>query len=124
MAHEDPEFLSVHQAAAFLGVHPNTIRRWANQEQLPAKRIGTRGDWRFTKEALQQLMWNGPAKSNHVQQTPLSALPQHTRALSTLSPTELLAQGGEMGLRIKAMDWTQTSIGPVEQWPKTLVTLL
>ncbi|HEX3597850.1 MAG TPA: histidine kinase, partial [Polyangiaceae bacterium] len=33
-----------------------------------------------------------------------------------------LAGGGEMGTRIRAMDWSETPLGPIESWPATLRT--
>ncbi len=44
--------LTLQQAAAFLGVHPGTVRRWASKHQLPGRQVGTRGDWRFTHDDL------------------------------------------------------------------------
>ncbi len=44
--------MNVRDAAAFLAVHPNTIRRWAQANKLPGRRLGARGDWRFTREDL------------------------------------------------------------------------
>lgn len=46
------QFLNVQNAAAFLDVSPNTIRRWAQQRKLKGVKIGSRGDWRFTKNDL------------------------------------------------------------------------
>ncbi len=46
------KMLNVRQAAAFLGVSVNTIRRWAQNKKITGLKIGTRGDWRFTKEDL------------------------------------------------------------------------
>lgn len=33
-----------------------------------------------------------------------------------------LLGGGEMGARMRAKDWSQTSLGPTEQWPQSLKT--
>ncbi len=49
------ELLSVGQAALYLNVSPGTIRRWAYLAQLNGKKIGQRGDWRFTKEDLEAI---------------------------------------------------------------------
>lgn len=38
--------------------------------------------------------------------------------------TDFLAGGGEMGERIRAKDWSQTSLGPAEQWPQSLKTIV
>ena len=36
--------------------------------------------------------------------------------------TELFAGGGEMGRRMRAMDWASTPLGPVATWPQSLKT--
>ena len=35
---------------------------------------------------------------------------------------EYLAGGGEMGALMRALDWTQTTVGPVSTWPQSLQT--
>ena len=58
MMNKQPEtldLLTVQQAAAFLNVSPGTIRRWAYHAQLSGRKIGLRGDWRFTKAELNAL---------------------------------------------------------------------
>jgi hypothetical protein len=41
-----------------------------------------------------------------------------------VSKTQLIesvfAGGGEMGARMRAVDWSTTVLGPVEQWPQSL----
>src|SRR5688572_13016702 len=37
---------------------------------------------------------------------------------------EFLSGGGEMGQRIRAYDWSKTSLGPVETWPQSLRTCI
>lgn len=54
------EILNAKQAAALLGVHPQTIRKMARSGQIPCFKMGT--DWRFRKEALVQ--W---ADAQHLQ---------------------------------------------------------
>lgn len=44
--------LTTTEAAKYLSVHPNTVRRWEKQGLLPAYRLGTRGDRRFTQGEL------------------------------------------------------------------------
>ncbi len=51
--------ISVAQAAARLGVHPNTIRTWAEAGRLPAFRINARGDRRFRPGDLEALLVEG-----------------------------------------------------------------
>src|SRR5690242_10530732 len=36
--------------------------------------------------------------------------------------TNALIAGGEMGERIRAFDWSQTPLGPIESWPRSLIT--
>jgi hypothetical protein len=38
------------------------------------------------------------------------------------STTEFLAGGGEMGRLIRSMDWSQTPLGPIGNWPQSLRT--
>lgn len=45
-------------------------------------------------------------------------------ALSTASPTDFLSGGGEMGERIRSFNWSATPLGPVEQWPQSLKTVV
>ncbi len=120
MTQEDSQFLNVHKAASFLGVHPNTIRRWAQENKLSGKRIGTRGDWRFTREALQQLM-----RDNHtpgeLSQEPVTPA---ARGEKPGASADFLAGGGEMGERIRAKDWSVTPLGSVAQWPQSLKTIV
>ncbi len=39
-----------------------------------------------------------------------------------LAADNVLAGGGEMGARMRAFDWAQTPLGPVESWPQSLRT--
>jgi hypothetical protein len=32
----------------------------------------------------------------------------------------VFAGGGEMGARMRALDWSATVLGPLEQWPQSL----
>jgi diguanylate cyclase (GGDEF)-like protein/excisionase family DNA binding protein len=51
--------VSVAQAAALLGVHPNTIRSWTDAGRLPAYRINARGDRRYRSGDVQRLLAEG-----------------------------------------------------------------
>ena len=42
-------------------------------------------------------------------------------SLRSESP-DFLAGGGEMGARMRALDWSRTPLGPPEQWPQSLKT--
>ncbi|HTE65435.1 MAG TPA: GAF domain-containing protein, partial [Candidatus Binatia bacterium] len=55
---QDP-LISVGQAAALLGVHPNTIRAWAEGGRLTAYRINARGDRRFRRGDVERLLAEG-----------------------------------------------------------------
>ncbi len=120
MVQEERQLLNVRKAASFLGVHPNTIRRWAQQNKLQGTRIGTRGDWRFSREALLQLMQQHPSLTEQGvgAEVPIS----HMRNGAT--SIDFLAGGGEMGERIRAKDWSKTPLGPVECWPQSLKTIV
>jgi hypothetical protein len=42
--------------------------------------------------------------------------------MTTQQTPEFLAGGGEMGERIRKFDWSTTSLGPAESWPRSLRT--
>jgi hypothetical protein len=41
---------------------------------------------------------------------------------SVIGESEFLTGGGELGARMRAMDWTATALGPAESWPRSLKT--
>lgn len=45
-------------------------------------------------------------------------------AIPYASSADFLAGGGEMGERIRSKDWSKTPLGPVEQWPQSLKTIV
>ena len=53
---EREALLSVAQAAALLGVHPNTIRSWTDAGRLTAFRINARGDRRFRRNDVERIL--------------------------------------------------------------------
>jgi len=48
----DAEWLTLSQAAALLGVHPSTVRRWADHGDLPVK-LTPGGHRRFRRAELE-----------------------------------------------------------------------
>jgi excisionase family DNA binding protein len=50
------EQFNVAQAAKFLHISPKTIRTWAQKGYLKGHKVGPRGDWRFTKEQLENMI--------------------------------------------------------------------
>lgn len=53
---QETELLNVQQASKLIGVSPKTIRRWAQTKKIRGLKVGTRGDWRFTKEDLLKMV--------------------------------------------------------------------
>ena len=47
--------LTTGDVARILNIHPNTVRRWANNGTLKAYRIGSRHDRRFKREDIDRL---------------------------------------------------------------------
>ena len=52
--HRPDTSLDVHQAAAFLGCHAQTVRRLARKKKLPGFKVGQ--SWRFRREVLEDWM--------------------------------------------------------------------
>ncbi len=48
--------LTLQQACDVLNVHPNTLRNWDNQGVLKAVRYGKRGDRRYRKEDILNIL--------------------------------------------------------------------
>lgn len=53
---ELPDMLTLQQASDILNVHPNTLRNWDNEGVLKAVRYGKRGDRRYRKEDITQIL--------------------------------------------------------------------
>jgi len=57
--------LTTTEAARYLGVHPNTVRRWETQGLLPAYRLGKRGDRRFSRDEIDQFLAESSTSNSH-----------------------------------------------------------
>ena len=57
-----PELMTVDQVAGRLNVHPNTVRRWAQQGLLNPYRIGPRGDRRFRPDDVERFLRINPSR--------------------------------------------------------------
>lgn len=53
---ENKKLLRISEAAEQLGVHPNTLRKWDKKGILRAVRFGERGDRRYRKEDIENLI--------------------------------------------------------------------
>ena len=56
MTKANKDLLTAGEAAEFLNVHVNTVRRWSNEGILPSYRIGSRGDRRFKRAELEKFI--------------------------------------------------------------------
>ena len=55
----DEMLLPIGRVVKILGVHANTVRRWANEGLLPVYRLGPRGDRRFKKSDIDRFLEEG-----------------------------------------------------------------
>jgi DNA repair protein RadD len=56
MGEEQSGWLRTSEAAKYLGVHPETMRRWGREGTIPAAKLGNRGGFRFKREDLDQFL--------------------------------------------------------------------
>jgi excisionase family DNA binding protein len=50
------EWIRTPEAAQYLGVHIETVRRWAREGTIPAAKLGNRGGFRFKREDLDRFL--------------------------------------------------------------------
>lgn len=53
---KEPKLLTLQQACTLLNCHPNTLRAWDKKGYLVAIRFGTRGDRRYKREIVMNLI--------------------------------------------------------------------
>lgn len=53
---EKDKIITLAEASAILGLHPNTLRKWDNKGFLKAIRFGTRKDRRYRKSAIMKVL--------------------------------------------------------------------
>ena len=53
---EHRDWLTTEEAADYLQVHVNTLRRWAREGVIPAAKLGNRGGFRFRREDLDRFL--------------------------------------------------------------------
>jgi len=53
------------EAAKYLGVHIETVRRWAREGVIPAAKLGNRGGFRFRREDLDRFLEARRAESSN-----------------------------------------------------------
>jgi PTS system nitrogen regulatory IIA component len=49
-------WLRTPEAAKYLGVHEETVRRWAREGAIPAAKLGNRGGFRFKRDDLDRFL--------------------------------------------------------------------
>ena len=53
---QQSEWVRTPEAAQYLGVHVETVRRWAREGVIPAAKLGNRGGFRFKREDLDRFL--------------------------------------------------------------------
>jgi excisionase family DNA binding protein len=53
---QQSEWIRTPEAAKYLGVHIETVRRWAREGEIPAAKLGNRGGFRFRREDLDKFL--------------------------------------------------------------------
>ncbi|MBI4049334.1 MAG: helix-turn-helix domain-containing protein [Candidatus Doudnabacteria bacterium] len=50
------ELLTLKEVTHLLSIHPNTLRNWEKEGLIEAVRIGRRGDRRYKKQTIQNIL--------------------------------------------------------------------
>ena len=95
---EHDPLISVAQAAALLGVHPNTIRVWTDAGRLAAYRINARGDRRYRRGDVEALLAEGADPIESASETVDSGIREAETAVLVR-----LAQGGGVNTTVAAV---------------------
>ena len=53
---EQSEWIRTPDAAKYLGVHIETMRRWAREGAIPSAKLGNRGGFRFKRDDLDRFL--------------------------------------------------------------------
>lgn len=119
---KDEELFTLHAAAKILNCHPNTLRNWDNNGILQAVRIGERGDRRYRKSDILNLV----GKNSELKQEELFVPVGIPRVISMFSGIGGLDLGFEKaGFRIvwandnflSAAETYKRNIGPIDTRP-------
>src|ERR1700679_1817402 len=54
----------------------------------------------------------------------MTSMSNHGSGPNSFAAVDFLSGGGEMGARMRALDWERTPLGPREQWPQSLKTIV
>jgi excisionase family DNA binding protein len=53
---EQREWLTTDEAAEYLQIHVETVRRWAREGKVASVKLGNRGGFRFKREDLERFL--------------------------------------------------------------------
>src|ERR1019366_9091080 len=68
---ESREVMNIRQASQYLGVSPDTLYKYVNEQKIPAFKLGNR--WRFKKSKLDQWMEEKSAETESQAQKKIKA---------------------------------------------------
>ena len=68
-------------------------------------------------------VWEDAARLRHAGSSDVDGKAIGSRSMPGGAP-DIFTGGGEMGARMRAMDWSATPLGPTEDWPQSLRTLV
>lgn len=100
MKEEEPKLLNVQKAASFLGVSTATIRQWAQNNKLQGVKVGSRGDWRFTKEELSKMIHVEKSKFTKIKKF----LKKNAEDIHTIANKKHISKLGTDNVRIKNLN--------------------
>jgi diguanylate cyclase (GGDEF)-like protein/excisionase family DNA binding protein len=109
-ATEGDALISVAQAAALLGVHPNTIRAWTEAGRLVAYRINARGDRRYRRADVERLLTEGGALPEEPAQAALEPSDPRLAVLARITQSTIGVTSAAAVCRV-VVEALRTSVG-------------
>ena len=97
MSTTDNNLVNCQRAAEYLGVSVKTVRHWAQSGKLQGKKVGSRGDWRFTPDDLNKMIKIDKNKYDSIKKFLL----EHADTIQSLANQKHITHLGTKNAKVK-----------------------